>query len=112
MLSEFIQAVIAHLSTLDAPVYQADCVPANVPGPYITMAATLPGSLTLTVWHRSNTGRIALAESIADLLPDRGKCFALASGAVVLQGGNTAFLREGPLPGLRMVWRLRCFPAA
>ena len=112
MLSDFIQAVIARLATVDAPVYLADCVPADVPGPYITLAATLPGTLTLTLWHRDNAGRIALAEEVAALLPARGTYLTLPSGAAILTGGSSTFLREGPLPGLRMVWKLRCFPAA
>lgn len=110
MLSDFIQAIIAHLSAVSAPVYLADCVPSDVPGPYITMTATLPGTLTLTIWHRENAGRIALAEEVAALLPARGTRLALPSGAAILFGGSSAFVKDGPLPGLRMVWKLRCFP--
>lgn len=110
MLSDFIQGIIAHLSAVSAPVYLADCVPTDVPGPYITMTATLPGTLTLTLWHRENAGRIALAEEVAALLPARGTRLALPSGAAILFGCSTAFVKDGPLPGLRMVWKLRCFP--
>lgn len=110
MLSDFIQAIIDHLSAVSAPVYLADCVPTDVPGPYITMTATLPGTLTLTIWHRENAGRIALSEEVAALLPARGTRLALPSGAAILFGSSTAFVKDGPLPGLRMVWKLRCFP--
>lgn len=110
MLSDFIQAIIAHLTPVNAPVYMADCVPADIPGPYITLAATLPGTLTLTVWHRDNAGRIALAEEIVSLLPARGTYLTLPAGAAILTGTSSTFLKEGPLPGLRMVWKLRCFP--
>ena len=112
MLSDFIQAIIAHLTPVDAPVYLADFVPTDVPGPYITLAATVPGTLTLTIWHRDNAGRIALAEEVAALLPSRGTYLTLPSGAAILTGGSSTFLREGPLPGLRMVWKLQLHPAA
>ena len=110
MLSDFIQAIIARLASVGTPVYLTDCVPTDVPGPYITLAATLPGTLTLTVWHRNNAGRIALAEEIAALLPSRGICLPMPSGTVTLTGGSSTFLKEGPLPGLRMVWKLRLYP--
>lgn len=110
MLSDFIQAIIAHLASVNMPVYMADCVPADVPGPYITLTAALPGTLTLTIWHPDNAGRIILAKEISDLLPARGTYLSLPSGAVILFGGSSTFCKEGPLPGLRMVWKLRCFP--
>lgn len=112
MLSDFIQVIIAHLTSVGAPVYLADCVPTDVPGPYITLAATLPGTLTLTVWHRDNAGRIALAEQLSALLPAQGTVLPMASGRAILTGGSSTFLKEGPLPGLRMVWKLRLYPAA
>ena len=111
MLSEFIQAIIAHLDGVSAPIYQADCVPDGAPCPYITLAATVPGTLTLTVWHPTNAGRIALAEELSTLLPARGTYFPLGTGAAILTGGSSTFLREAPLLGLRMVWKLQLYPA-
>lgn len=116
MLSEFIQSVIARLENVDAPVYQADCVPVGTAAPYITLAVAAPlgdtaGALTLTVWHSSNAGRIALAEEIAALLPAHGVHLSLPAGSAVITGGTASFLHEAPLLGLRMVWKLRFCPA-
>jgi len=117
VLSDLIQALISRLSPLDAPIYQADCVPANAPCPYITLSAAAPlgdtaGAFTLTVWHSTNAGRIALAEEIIALLPRRGLTLPLPSGHAVITGGTSAFLKEGPLPALRMTWKLRLYPSA
>lgn len=117
MLTELIQALLAHLSAVDTPVYLADCVPDGAALPYITLAANVPlgdgsGTLTLAAWHTTNAGRIALAEDVAALLPPRGTYLPFSSGAVILHGGTASPIREAPLPGLRIVWKLRCFPAA
>ena len=112
MLSDFIQAIIKHLAPVDIPVYLADCVPADVPGPYITLTATLPGTLTLILWHPDNAGRITLATELSTLLPARGTVLTLPTGKAILTGGSSTFLKEGPLPGLRLVWKLRLYPAA
>lgn len=116
MLSEFIQAIITRLSGVNAPVYQADCVPAGTAAPYITLSAAAPlsetaGALTLTIWHSTNAGRIALAEQLCALLPGSGLPLALPAGNAILTGGSAAFLQEAPLLGVRMVWKLRFFPA-
>ena len=116
MLSEFIQAVITRLEGVNAPVFQSDCVPIGTAAPYITLAVAAPlgesaGALTLTIWHSANAGRIALAEEIAELLPDGGTCLSLPAGHAIITGGTASFLHEAPLLGLRMVWKLRFFPA-
>lgn len=122
MLTELYQALITHLSPLGVSVYQADCVPQGAVFPYITLAVTAPlaegaaGSLTLTAWHDSaqaNAGRIAQADALAALLPPRGHCFALETGNVLLLPGSaTSCVRDTSILGMRMVWKLRCFPAA
>jgi hypothetical protein len=74
------------------------------------MTATLPGTLTLTIWHPDNIGRILLAKELTNLLPARGTYLSLSTGAAILTGGSSTFVKEGPLPGVRLVWKLRCFP--
>lgn len=116
MLSDFIEAIISHLSGADAAVYQADCVPSGAACPYITMNTAAPlgdsaGALTLTVWHHSNAGRIALAEQISSLMPAQGMRLFLPSGHAVMTGSTAVFLQEASLYGIRMVWKLRFFPA-
>lgn len=116
MLSEFIQAVISHLQSLNMPVCQADCVPGQTPPPYITLAIAAPlgdapGTLTLTAWHDTNAGRIALAEQLAALIPSRGLHLPLTSGHAILTGATASFLQEKPLLGMRLVWKLRFYPA-
>lgn len=117
MLSEFIQAIISRLSGVNATVYQADCVPEGTACPYITLNAAAPlgdtaGALTLTIWHNTNAGRIALAEQLTTLLPAHGMALSLPSGHAILNGGTASFLHEGPLLGMRLVWKLRFYPAA
>lgn len=116
MLSEFIQGVINRLSSLGAPVFQADCVPVGTACPYITLSAAAPlgdtaGALTLTLWHSTNAGRIALAEQVSSLLPAHGVCLSLPAGNAIVTGGAASFLQDAPLLGLRMVWKLRFYPA-
>lgn len=116
MLTELIQALIARLAAANVPLYLADCVPEEAALPYVTLAAVLPlgdgsGTLTLTAWHTTNAGRIALAEDLAALLPPRGTYLPLGSGAATLHTGTVSPIHEAPLLGLRMVWKLRCFPA-
>ena len=112
MLIDLIQALTAHLAPTHTAIYQADCVPDNTVLPYITFAMTAPGSLTLTAWHTTNAGRIALAEQLIALLPPRGTCLQLSSGTAVLTGGTLTFLHDGPLLGARRVWKLALHPAA
>ncbi len=116
MLSEFIQAIISCLSGVNAPVYQADCVPEGTACPYITLTTAAPlgdtaGALTLTIWHSTNAGRIALAEQLAAVFPAHGTAMSLPSGNAILTGGTASFLQDAPLLGVRMVWKLRFYPA-
>ena len=112
MLSDLIQAVIDLMASVGAPVYLADCVPADAFCPYITLAATVPGTLTLTIWHRDHASRINMADAITALLPMRGKHIPLDSGAAILTGGRSTLLKEDSVYGLRMVWKLRLYPSA
>ena len=116
MLKDFITMIITRLADTGVPVYLADCVPEGAACPYITLAAAAPlgsasGTMSLTVWHTTNAGRITLAEEISALLPARGLHLEMSGGGAVLCGGTASFLRESPLLGIRMVWKLRFFPA-
>ena len=37
---------------------------------------------------------------------------SLPSGHAILNGGTASFLHEGPLLGMRLVWKLRFYRAA
>ena len=121
MLSELFRALSALLSGLDAPLYQADCVPAGAAFPYLTVTMSTPltpdaaGALTLTLWchgDAANTERFRLSETLAEHLPSRGLRLSLPSGACTMR------LKSGPTPlcsqealGMKTVWALRCYPS-
>lgn len=122
MLSALFRALSAHLSGLDLPLYQADCVPAGAAFPYLTAAFSAPlsagetGALTLTLWccgDPANADRFRLSEALAELLPARGIRIPLTAGTYTLRlKAGPAFIASQEALGAKTVWALRCYPAA
>ena len=122
MLSNLYQALVSHLSGLEAPVHQADCVPRDAAFPYVTMtldappAPGSPGQATLTIWclgDGAHAQRLRLADALLALLPARGLYLSLPEGAVTLRMNPSALarpLQDGEALGLRLTWELQCFP--
>lgn len=119
MLTHLFQALIAHLGSLDIPVWLADCVPQGTPLPYITAEIKAPlntgaGSLTLTCFpcaDAAHADRLAQADALLALLPVRGLWLAIEEGAVILlPEGPAVCVQDAGLQGLRMAWTLHFFP--
>lgn len=121
MLTELYQALTTWLSGFDAPLYLADCVPAETAFPYLTASMSVPlssgeaGALTLTLWchgDAANTERFHLSESLAEHLPARGFRIALKDGTYTLRmkAGPTHVHSQEAL-GMKTVWTFRCYPA-
>lgn len=123
MLTSLHQALIDHLSSLETPILQANCVPQGQTFPYVTMDVTpalstdMPGSLTLTAWccgESAHADRLALAEELLALLPSRGTVLALTGGRAILcmTDERARCLQSGEALGVQLTWELRCFPRA
>lgn len=120
MLTSLFQAIVGRLASPELPVFLTDCVPEGAAFPYITaeiIAPLLPdreGSLTLTVWCRSdasNRDRILLTDRLFSRLPARGVRLALDNGTAILQlREGTACVHSRDALGVRTFWMLRCFP--
>lgn len=122
MLTDLYQALLRQLSSLEIPVYLADCIPDRARFPYITAAIKAPvrpddsGILTLQLWCRggsANADRFRLTDTLLELLPARGIRLTLPHGTVTLElQSEIACISSGDALGMETTWTLRCFPAA
>lgn len=118
MLSELFEALVAHLSPMQLPVFLADHVPDGTPLPYAALdvqPSALPGAagtLALTLWAHSHAQRLQLAEDLARLMPADG--FVLhtpQADATLRMTGTLRCVHARSAQGLQAAWTLRLYPA-
>lgn len=123
MLTDVYQALLNRLAQLDTPVFQADCIPQGQTFPYLTLDIALPlapqqpGKLTLTAWchgAQAHADRLALADAILALLPLSGTRLEGESGRIILLADDqhAQCIRSGEARGVKLTWKLQCFPCA
>lgn len=97
MLTELYRSVCTLLAEAGYPAWAEDAVPPDAVFPFVTVAirpaASLygTGQVTLTGWLRGparHTDRLALADTLLQLVPGGGLKLPLESGLAVLQRGD------------------------